>query len=460
MAINSDSPARQRSAQRRAPGQWGTVQQLPSGRWRAFYRHVGRRISARSTFPTKDAASGWLAGEHADRSRGVWRDPDAGRVTLAEYAETWLASRPDLAPRTFEYYSGTVVRWVVPRIGAGAGSRGVELGTMDVADLSPAVIRAWYAAVYQAARESAAARRSPEPGRAAHPARAWALSQGRSVPPTGRLSPTLVADWEAAGSPRARSSRPTPDNAGNAATANAYRVLRGILSTAVTDGLLPSNPCQIKGAGTSRTRERGNASPVEVQQLAAHMPRRLAASVTLAAWSGLRYGELFALARRHVDLDAGAVRVERALIQLQRQPVSFGPTKTAKSRRTVHLPRAVLADLERHMSEFVSPDPDALLFTLDSGAPVTTPRLSAMFGKARKIIGRPDLTWHDLRHTGATLAYRIGASVPDVQKRLGHTTMRAAQIYAHVADDSDRAIADRLDALMPSVDSVPQLRAL
>jgi integrase len=68
--------------------------------------------------------------------------------------------------------------------------------------------------------------------------------------------------------------------------------------------------------------------------------------------------------------------------------------------------------------------------------------------------GRPDaiqtcraLTWHDPRHTGATLAYRAGASVPEVQARLGHTAMRAAGIDAHMVDDSDQVLAVRLNAM-------------
>jgi integrase len=76
------------------------------------------------------------------------------------------------------------------------------------------------------------------------------------------------------------------------------------------------------------------------------------------------------------------------------------------------------------------------------------------------VIGRDDLHWHDLRHTGATLAYRAGASVPEVQARLGHTTMRAAQIYAHAADDSDRVLADRLDAMYRPAEGAPRLRAV
>ena len=279
------------------------------------------------------------------------------------------------------------------------------------------------------------------------------------MPSTGRLSPALVADWKSAGAPQLNGVSRAPDNAGETAAANAYRVLRAILATAVIDGLLSANPCQIKGAGSARVSERGTASPLEVEQLAAHMPRRLSAAVTVAAWSGLRYGELFALSRKHVDLESGTVRVERALIQISGQPLSFGPTKTARSRRTVHLPRRVVDTLSAHLGEFVDNSPDALLFTLESGAPVTTPRLSQFFSKARAVVDREDLTWHDLRHTGAMLAYRIGASVPDVQKRLGHTTMRAAQIYAHAADDSDRLLAERLDALLPPLDG-PRLRAM
>lgn len=104
------------------------------------------------------------------------------------------------------------------------------------------------------------------------------------------------------------------------------------------------------------------ASPAEVARIAGHMPPQYPAAVTLAAWSGLRFGELFALARRHVDLDAGTVRVERALEQVPGKPITFGKPKTDKSRRLVHLPGFVLAALREHMAEHVEAAPDALLF--------------------------------------------------------------------------------------------------
>src|SRR5699024_846950 len=159
------------------------------------------------------------------------------------------------------------------------------------------------------------------------------------------------------------------------------------------------------------------------------------AAVLVAAWSGLRQGELFALTRREVDLSAGSLRVVRS---------RAGLTKTRGSVRTVFLPRFVVDALALHLERHAVPGPDGLVFPNGSGGPLARNQLAVLFGRARVKVGRPDLTWHELRHTGATLAYAAGASVREVQRRLGHPTTRAAMIYAHAADDSDRALADRL----------------
>lgn len=446
---------------RRSPGALGTTEQLPSGRWRAFYRRDGRKFTAPTTYATRAEADAWLAGEFADRARGTWRDPAAGRVDLATFAGEWLATRADLSPQTRALYEHSLATWIVPRIGAGDGARGIELGTMTVADINPATVRTWYATALTTARQRIAERRAADLARRSVPARVWAQAQGMPVADTGRLSPAVVAAWERAGCPMPpRPVVDVPERAGRTAVTNAYRLLRTVLNVAVQDGTIDRNPCQIRGAGESRSAERGTADPAEVAALAAHMPRRLAAAVQLAAWSGLRAGELFALARRHVDLERSTVTVERALTDVRAGAPVFGTPKTVKSRRTVTLPEFVMATLAEHLAEFTGAGPDALVFTLEDGAPVSTGRRTILFGRARRAIGRDDLTWHDLRHTGATLAYRAGASVPEVQRRLGHTTMRAAQTYAHAADDSDRVLADRLNALYADASTAPKLRAL
>lgn len=426
---------------------FGTVRQLPSGRWQATYRHEGTQFTAPATFANKTDAQAWLAGEQTDRTRGVWTDPRLAEVTLTDYAREWLAHRTDLAPRTRNLYERSLERHILPRIATDNG-RGVELGLKPLGALTPALIRAWHAALYAQLRASVVAARTRAPHREPHPARVWADANNILVKSTGSMSPEVLAAWHKAGSPMPPAREvEIPDTAGKAQLVHAYQLLHAILAVAVRDGIVHKNPCQIVNGRNYRRRERTTLSAGEVAQLATLVPRPYSAAVTLAAWSGLRFGELFALARRHLDLDANTVTVERALIPLPGVAPTFGLPKTDKSARTVALPEFVIDALREHLDAYVSPEPDALVFATSQGNPMSYARVSLMLGKARAVIGRNEITWHDLRHTGATLAYGAGASQPDVQARLGHTTARAAAIYAHTSHERDQLIAQRLNDL-------------
>ena len=73
--------------------------------------------------------------------------------------------------------------------------------------------------------------------------------------------------------------------------------------------------------------------------------------------------------------------------------------------------------------------------------------LYRVFYRARESAGRPDLRWHDLRHTGAVLAAQTGATLAELMGRLGHSTPAAALRYQHVAADRDYEIACKLSML-------------
>lgn len=254
--------------------------------------------------------------------------------------------------------------------------------------------------------------------------------------------------WRAAGSPRVTpppAVLDVPATAGGTQAAQAYRLLRTVLGTAVDDGLLEANPCRVSGATTVRRAERLPATVEQVWQMADLIAPRYRSALLVAAWSGLRGGELFALARRHVDLAAGTVRVERALLDPPGQPVGFGPPKSDAGRRTVHLPRVVLDELAAHLATYTSSGPEALVFTTATGRPVTTGSRTPALRPAREAVGRPDLRWHDLRHTGAVLAAASGASLAEQQRRLGHSSVRASLLYQHAADDRDQLLASKLD---------------
>lgn len=422
---------------------FGSVRRLPSGRWQASYLGPdGKRRLATDTFRTKAESDLWLAGVRSAMAAGTWTAPEREREVFGDYFDQWLASRVDLAPRTRELYTRLRRMWFARPLTPGGGTLvDVELGRF-----SSALVREWYAAATKEAvernRARAEARSQCTPDSAA--ARAWAKETGLAVADVGMLSPQVVEAWRRAGSPRPE----VPAESGRTQVAQAYRLLKTVLECAVRDRVIRSNPCRLDGAGLVRHAER---RPVTVEELAvviqATAPRYRVA-VSLAAWSGLRGGELFALSRRHVDLETGSLRVERALVELVRRPTSFGPPKSAAGVRVVHLPEAIVEQLRQHLAEFTGPEPDALVFTTQAGTPVSTSRRSAIIRAGRRAIDRPDLRWHDLRHTGAVLAASAGAGLADLMARLGHSSARAAMIYQHAASDRDRLIAARLNELV------------
>jgi integrase len=109
-----------------------------------------------------------------------------------------------------------------------------------------------------------------------------------------------------------------------------------------------------------------------------------------------------------------------------------------------HLGEAIKDHLKNHAQW----GRDGLLFPTTHGEQYRAPTLhQAYFRKAREAAGRPDLRFHDLRHTGATLAAASGATLAELMQRLGHTTVSAALAYQHAAQGSDKRIADKLSQI-------------
>jgi integrase len=72
------------------------------------------------------------------------------------------------------------------------------------------------------------------------------------------------------------------------------------------------------------------------------------------------------------------------------------------------------------------------------------------FSRARDRAGMEGFTFHDLRHTGQTLAAAAGATLKDLMKRLGHSSTAAATRYLHAVDGRDAEIASALSELAAS----------
>lgn len=231
----------------------------------------------------------------------------------------------------------------------------------------------------------------------------------------------------------------------------AYRLLRTILTTAVEDGVLGDNPCRVRGAATERVEERRIPSLAEVEAVLTFIEPRYRAAVLLAAFCGLRKGECFGLARRHISFGEvqSSVRVERTRHEVTGKGLVFEDPKTDAGVRVVSLPERVRSELVVHLRDFVPEDPEALLFADEKSGDV--PRASKwkrIWDAARDNAGVPHLTFHDLRHLAGTLTALAGGTLKEIQARLGHSSPDAAMIYQHVAHGRDDVLASEIDRIV------------
>jgi integrase len=213
--------------------------------------------------------------------------------------------------------------------------------------------------------------------------------------------------------------------------AKAYRLLRAVLMIATADGIIQANPCIIKGAGLERPPERNVPTLETLAAIADALDDRYRALVYTAALAGLRAGELSGLERRHVDLVRRAITVEQQAQVVVGRGRVLGPPKSDAGRRTVAIPTELVRILDEHLSTYVKPEPNAIVFTGDKGAPITTQHWSKKFREAANGVGATELHFHDLRHLAGTLAAATGASTRELMARLGHSTPRASLIYQH-----------------------------
>lgn len=231
------------------------------------------------------------------------------------------------------------------------------------------------------------------------------------------------------------------------ARAHSYALLRSILNTAVDDELLTANPCRIRGAGQAPSRAGIRPATLdELQKIATAMPERYRLMVTLAAWCALRFGELTELRRKDIDLDLQVIRVRRA-VTWPGGKAHVGTPKSHAGLRDISIPPHLIPQIRDHLEHHAQRGPEGLVFPNTDGQHMHHGSLYKVYRPARAAAGRPDLRWHDLRHTGATMAAHAGATTRELMDRLGHSTSAMAMRYQHVADERPAEIARRLSIL-------------
>lgn len=260
-----------------------------------------------------------------------------------------------------------------------------------------------------------------------------------------KITPERVREWHSALSA----------SSGADQAAKSYRLLRAVLNTALADDLIGRNPCRIKGAGTERAPERPILETGHVLDLANAIAPHLRAFVLLAGFGGLRTGELLGLERRDIDLLRGTVAVRRQAHEITGQGRTVTDPKSEAGRRSVAIPRAVVNALSEHLAAYSQPGPSGVLFTRPSGRYLRRQDLSNSWQEACRSVGLSGVRPHDLRHHAATTMARIpGVTTRELMARIGHASPRAALLYQHATEERDRAVADHLDTVISSLESV------
>lgn len=231
---------------------------------------------------------------------------------------------------------------------------------------------------------------------------------------------------------------------------HAYRLLRSVMSTAVSDGRIPTNPCQIRGASKASTgRSVRPPTDAELANIVATIDPRMALLVEVAAWGGLRWGELTELRRGDVlfQNETATVAIARAVSYTKSDGYVVGRPKSFAGIRTVALPKSLTPPLRDLLTSLASTD-EALLFSSLSNpsAHLSAGSFAQYWRRARAAAGRQDMPFHALRHFGATRYAIAGATAKELMRRMGHNDVSVAMRYQHDAG-RDGELAQRMSAV-------------
>lgn len=238
--------------------------------------------------------------------------------------------------------------------------------------------------------------------------------------------------------------------------AHLHAVLHRALVQATRWGLTARNVAALVSPPRVKRLEMRTLSPEQVNTLLeAARGDRLEALYVLAVTTGMRQGELLALRWRDVNLDAGTLQVTATL---QQHSLALTEPKTVASRRQVLLTKAAIAALRRHRvaqtEERLRLGPawedSDLVFANEVGRPVDARNLMRRsFYPLLAKAGLPQVRFHDLRHTAATLMLAQGVHPKIASEMLGHSQVAITlNLYSHVTPTMQRQAVDAMDAIL------------
>ncbi|MBA3844582.1 MAG: site-specific integrase, partial [Actinobacteria bacterium] len=362
-----------------------------------------RKQVTRSGFRTRDEAEAELSATLAALNSGMWTD-DKG-TTVGEWLKQWLeeTARMGASPKTLANYRGHVRDLWTP-----------QLGRIKLRDLRRSHIEKAIATLSDPVKD-------------------------RKVGNAGR-----------------RVEKRSP------ATIDGYRrTVRAALSAAQRRGLITMNPAvgRLDAIPRGATRELSIWQPDQTAAFLEHVHAdRLSALYELAAYAGLRRGELCGLRWHDLDGDNLGLRVRQTIVEVSSSQLSreqatcpvcgefhvgrlFKEPKSRAGRRWVPLATPARDALLKHREAQESERRDFgadyadhdLVFSEVDGIPLRPGSVTAAFEAHVKACGLPVIRLHDSRHGACSLLLAGGVPIDVVQMILGHASPTVTrQVYAHV----------------------------
>jgi integrase len=242
-----------------------------------------------------------------------------------------------------------------------------------------------------------------------------------------------------------------------------HSVLSQILESAVKARKLARSPiADVQTKPKPKTKQIEVLNEIELATLLDHLRDKghpLYLPVLLASATGLRRGEVLGLRWQDIDFAKETLQVAQAVEKIGGKLHIKAP-KTARSRRTIKLPAALVPELTRHRKEQselrlklgLGKNSADLVFTTPLGAMMNPNYLSESFSFEVKAAGLKPVTFHGLRHTHITHLLKSGVPVHVVSARAGHSKPAVTlNTYSHLLGGEDDLAADSADETLKRV---------
>lgn len=363
---------------------FGSVEKLPSGRYRAVYRVRqlgGKKFSAPETFRTIKDADVWLANEQTKLANGTWEPPrvvaakqtQAVALTFREYSADVIKNRK-LEETTRSGYQDMLDRLILPKF-----------GDLTLAAISPLAVKNWHA--------------------------------------TMSATPTQQAN-----------------------TYGFFKSV--LAEAVRDDLLAKNPCNVRAGSQKRRSKEPEIISPAEFKEYLGVIPEKYQPLFLLAYWCGLRSGELRGLRRKDLNLKNETLTIHQAVVKVRGKAYQTKGPKSEAGTRELDLPPHLVPILKDWIKNQPVTGQDAYLFTARDGkTALSSQTFSNMHIRARSAIKRPGFTPHGLRHSAATLASQQGATTAELMDWFGWDTPAMAARYSHAERQRKRELAEKLSQL-------------